>query len=144
MTLTLNTHSFIDFISCLHLLTFRSQTAIVSKISIVFSFTHVKDHAQQGHHWSKLHWAGVPSATLQVSWRSAHQFWRISIVFAFYYIKAFVSKIDLAVKYVKVILGSSFEQTMMAWSPKCYIPSLVKIALQVLEKIFHIWAWWPS
>ena len=33
MTLTLNTHTFIDFISCLHLQSFRSQAAIVSKPS---------------------------------------------------------------------------------------------------------------
>ena len=30
---------------------------------------------------------------------------------------------------------SSFEQTMMGWSPRCYIPSFVKIGLPVLEKI---------
>ena len=48
--------------------------------------------------------------------------------------KAYVSKIDLAVKEVKVILGSSFQQTMMGWSPKCYIPSFMKIGLPVLEK----------
>ena len=29
MTLTLNTHTFIDFISCLHLPSFRSQAAII-------------------------------------------------------------------------------------------------------------------
>ena len=34
-----------------------------------------------------------------------------------------VAKFDLAVKYVKVIQGSSFEQTMMGRSPRCYIPS---------------------
>ena len=32
--------------------------------------------------------------------------------------------------------GSSFEQTMMGWSPQCYIPSFVKIGLPVLEKKF--------
>ena len=30
--------------------------------------------------------------------------------------------------------GSSFEQTMMGWSPRCYIPSFMKIGLPVLEK----------
>ena len=34
----------------------------------------------------------------------------------------------------KVTPGSSFEQTMMGWSPRCYIPSFVKIGLPVLEK----------
>ena len=29
---------------------------------------------------------------------------------------------------------SSFEQTMMGWSPRCYIPSFVEIHLPVLEK----------
>ena len=58
------------------------------------------------------------------------------IVFTFSHVKAYVSKIDLAVKQVKVILGSSFDQTMMGSSPKCYTPSFVKIAQPVLEKIF--------
>ena len=30
---------------------------------------------------------------------------------------------------------SSFEQTMMGWSPQCYIPSFVEISLPVPEKI---------
>ena len=51
--------------------------------------------------------------------------------------KAYVSKIDLAVKQVKVIIGSSFQQTMMGWSPKCYIPSFMKIGLPVPEKMFE-------
>ena len=38
---------------------------------------------------------------------------------------------------------------MMGWSPKCYIPSFVKIGLPVQEKkifsgVYHIWAWRPS
>ena len=37
---------------------------------------------------------------------------------------------------------------MMDWSPRCYIPSFMKISPPVLEKIFegfyHIWAWRPS
>ena len=49
-----------------------------------------------------------------------------------------VTKFDLAVKYVKVTPGLSFEQTMMGWSPRCYIPSFVKIGPPVLEeKIFE-------
>ena len=34
-------------------------------------------------------------------------------------------------------LRSSFEQTMMGWSPRCYIPSFVEIGLPVPEeKVF--------
>ena len=45
--------------------------------------------------------------------------------------------------------GASFDQTMMGWSPKCYIPNFVKIGLPVHEKkilsgFYHIWAWRPS
>ena len=63
--------------------------------------------------------------------------------------KTLVSKFDLAVKKVKVTPRSSFEQFMMGWSPRCYIPSFVVIGLLVLEKkifevFYHIWAWRPS
>ena len=47
-----------------------------------------------------------------------------------------VSKTDLAVKLVMVILEPSFEQTMMGWSPRYYISSFMKIDPLVLEKIF--------
>ena len=57
-----------------------------------------------------------------------------SIVFTFSHVKAYVSKIDLIVKLVKVILGSSFDQIMIGWSHKCYIQSFVKIVLPVLEE----------
>ena len=43
---------------------------------------------------------------------------------------------DLAVKFVKVTPGSSFEQTVMGLSPGCYIPSFVEIGLPVSEMIF--------
>ena len=43
---------------------------------------------------------------------------------------------DLAVKWVMVNQGSSFEQTMMGWSPRCYIPSFVEIGPLVPEKTF--------
>ena len=55
-----------------------------------------------------------------------------STVFTFSYRK--VSKFDLVLKYVKVTPGSSFKQTMMGWSPRCYIPSFMKIGPPVLEK----------
>ena len=56
---------------------------------------------------------------------------------------------DLAVNYVKVIPGSSFEQTIMGWCPQCYIPNFLEIGPQVMEKkifegFYHIWAWRPS
>ena len=57
-----------------------------------------------------------------------------STVFTFSYRKAYVTKFDLAVKLVKVTPGSSFEQFMMGWSPRCYILSFVKIGPPVLEK----------
>ena len=74
---------------------------------------------------------------------------KISIIFTFSHVKAYVSKIDLVVEQVKVILGSSFYQTMMGCSPKCYIPNFVKIGLPAQEKkilsvFYHIWAWRPS
>ena len=57
----------------------------------------------------------------------------------FSHVKYYVSKIDLAVKKVKVILGSSFEQTMMVWRPKSCITSSVKIGLPVPEKKIFEW-----
>ena len=60
-----------------------------------------------------------------------------STVFTFSHRKAYVTKFDLAVKKGKVTPGSSFEQTMMSWSPRCYIPSFVEIGPPVLEKIFE-------
>ena len=60
-----------------------------------------------------------------------------STVFTFSYRKAYVTKFDLAVKWVNVTPGSSFEQTMISWSPPCYIPSFVEIGLPVLEKMFE-------
>ena len=56
------------------------------------------------------------------------------MVFTFSHVKAYVSKIDLAVKKVKVIQRSSFAQTIMGWSPRCYIPSFMEIGTLVLEK----------
>ena len=50
-------HTFIISISCLHLPTIRSQAAIVSEKSTVFTFSHMMG-------WS-------PDATYQVSWKSA-------------------------------------------------------------------------
>ena len=57
-----------------------------------------------------------------------------STIFTFFPCKAYVSKIDLAVKQVKVIPVSSFAQTMMGWSTRCYILIFVEIGPPVLEK----------
>ena len=58
----------------------------------------------------------------------------ISIVFPFSYRKALVTKFDFAVNLVKVTPGSSFVQTMMGRSPRCYIPSFLEIGPPVPEK----------
>ena len=58
-----------------------------------------------------------------------------SFVFSFYNGNTQITKFDLAVKYVKVNPGSLFEQTMIGWSHRCYIPSFVEIGLP--EKIFE-------
>ena len=54
-------------------------------------------------------------------------FLKKSTVFHCSYRKAYVTKFDLAVNKVKVNPRSSFVQTMMSWSPRCYIPSFVEI-----------------
>ena len=48
-----------------------------------------------------------------------------------------VTKFDFAVNQVKVTPGSSFEQTMMGRSPRCYIPSFVEIGPPIPEKMFE-------
>ena len=55
-------------------------------------------------------------------------------LFTFSNRKTEVTKFDLAVKKIKVTQGSSFQQTMMDWTPQCYIPSFVEIGQPVLEK----------
>ena len=80
----------------------------------------------------------IPSLTPLVNFQvSDCNSTKISIVFAFSHEKPmYVSKIDIAIKKVKVILGSSSDQTMVGWSPRCYIPSFVEIGLSVLEMSF--------
>ena len=60
-----------------------------------------------------------------------------STVFTFSYGKGQITKFDLTVKYVKVTPGSSFEQTMMDRSPRCYMSSFLEIGPLVPEKIFE-------
>ena len=59
----------------------------------------------------------------------------------FFHGKAYVTKIDIAVKYVKVNPRSCFIHTMMSQSP-----SFIDIGPPVPENLYlyHIWAWWPS
>ena len=58
-------------------------------------------------------------------------------VFPFSNRKAKIIKFDLAVQEVKVTSGSSFAQTIIGRSPRCYIPSSVMIDLPVVvKKIF--------
>ena len=96
---------------------------------------------------SYLHLATLKSQAAKVS--------KISIFFTFSNVKAYVSKIDLAVKYVKVIPGSSFDPIVIGWSHQCYIPSFMEIGPLVLEKkIFErfqsykglvaIWSWYED
>ena len=44
--------------------------------------------SSKGHHFIKLWWAEVPDATYQVSWKSAHGFWRRRFLSVFYHIWA--------------------------------------------------------
>ena len=73
-----------------------------------------------------------------------------STVFTFFFRKTYVIKFDLAVNKVIVNPGSSFEQTMMGWSSRCYMSSFVAIGHLVPEKkifevfLYHIWTWRPS
>ena len=71
-----------------------------------------------------------------------------STVFNFSYRKALVTKFDLAIKYVKVTPGLSFEQTMMGWSPRCYIPSTSFVEIRLWRRFFkgfyNMWVWRPS
>ena len=61
-----------------------------------------------------------------------------SMIDTFYHVKAKAAKFDLTVKKVKVTPGSSFVQTMMGRSSKCYIPSFMEIGpLVPVKKIFE-------
>ena len=46
----------------------------------------------------------------------------------------YFTKFDLAIKWVKVELGSYFEQSMMGRSLQCFIPSFVEIGPSVQER----------
>ena len=62
---------------------------------------------------------------------------KISIVFIFPHVQAYVSKTDLAVKLVNVVLGPSLEQNYDGLKSQIYKPSLVKFGPPVLEMIFE-------
>ena len=59
---------------------------------------------------------------------------KISPIFQLSNRKAKIIKFDLAVKYVKVTPGSSFEETSMGRNYNCYISSFVEIVPPVPEK----------
>ena len=52
------------------------------------------------------------------------------------HLNALGSQFHLVIKYFKINLGSSFEQTWLALHPQCYIPRPKDIGLLALEKIF--------
>ena len=61
------------------------------------------------------------------------------IVFTFSYREAQVTKFDLAAKYVKVNLGLSFEQTMLGWTPRCYMYKSTCSEEEDFSRIFTIY-----
>ena len=81
----------------------------------------------------------ISSLHLAVFMSQAAMVFKKSIVFTFSHVNTYVSKIGLAIKYVKVIPGPSFAQTMMGWSPQCYISSFVEIGPLALEKKIFEW-----
>ena len=64
-------------------------------------------------------------------------FWKIHCFKLFPMEKPKLQNLTLPKTRSKVNPGSSFEQIMMGWSPRCYIPSFVEIGSSVLEKIFE-------
>ena len=89
--------------------------------------------------WAKVKkwpWPSIPTYVHFFSWFQVTgcKCSEKSTVFTFSYRKAIVTKFDLAIKYVKVNLGSSFEQIIMGRSHQCYIPSFVEIDPPVLER----------
>ena len=81
-------HTFKKSISCLHLPIFRSQSHCFFPIekpklpNLTLPFNRLR--SLQGHHLNKLWWAGVPNATYQVLWKSAHPFQSRRFLKAFY------------------------------------------------------------
>ena len=66
-----------------------------------------------------------------------------STVFTCSYTKAYVTKFDLVVKQVKVNPRSPFDQTLIGWSPLCYVPSFVEIGLlvpgkKIFKGVYHV------
>ena len=105
-----------------------------------------------------------PRSYVQSFMKTVHWFWRRFLkVFTLYEHGSHLSHVTsimyimfhyhvpeiLHTKWVTVIPGSSFEETMMGWSPRCYIPSFVEISPPVLEKkvfkgFYHIWTCDPD
>ena len=90
-------HTFMKAFSCLYLPTFRSQAAIISEKSTIFSFSFRKAKFDFAVKWVKvtprssfeqfmMNWS--PRTTYQVSWKSACWFWRRRFLKVFYHIWA--------------------------------------------------------
>ena len=80
-----------------------------------------------------LHEFNKMSASSNFQVTGCNSFWKTHC-FPSFLQKTYVTKFDLAVKLVKVTPWSSFEQTMMDRSPKCYMPSFVEIGPPVPGK----------
>ena len=73
------------------------------------------------------------SASTNFQVTGCNSFWKIHC-FHFFLLKSLCYQIWPCRKIGKVTPGSSFEQTMMGRSPRCYISSFVEISPPVLEK----------
>ena len=116
----------------------------------------------QGHHLNKLWWAGVPYVHTKFRWNrptSSEEidFWRVFTIYGRGGHLGHVTSITPfslfpmekpKLQKVKVNLRSSFEQTMMGWSPDAtyQVPwkSVRRFWRRFLKGLYHIWAWRPS
>ena len=76
---------------------------------------------------------------LQIFRPLAAMVFEFSTVFPFSYRKNKITKFDLAIKKIKITSGSSFEQTIMGRSLRCYIQSFVEISTPVSVKNIFEW-----
>ena len=99
--------------------------ALLTLITRTPSFTHLVCHINQ-----------LPGHRLQ-------QFRKESIIITFSHLKAKVAKFELVVTRVSVNHGSSFEQIIMGFNPRCCIPCFVEIGplvpgKKILKDVYHI------
>ena len=72
-----------------------------------------------------------------------------SIIVTFSNIKHEVAKFDLAVNYVNINTGLTFEQNIMSLNLLCFIPIFIEIDTlvpgnKIFKYLYHIWARQPS